>query len=73
MPPSEERETEWNEEIEEAGAWREGELTPSLDSGGYVWSTVSESDLEGVGIGWLGLRVREEVDEFDGETDLSEE
>lgn len=33
-PPSEERETEWNEDIEEPGAWREGIVIPNLDSGG---------------------------------------
>ena len=31
VPPSDESETEWKDEMEDAGAWRE---MPSLDSGG---------------------------------------
>lgn len=41
-----------------------------------MWSTVSESDLEGIGrggVGWLGLRGKDEEDEFEAETDLSDE
>lgn len=34
VPPSEESDTEWNEEMEEAGACREGMAIPSFDSGG---------------------------------------
>lgn len=34
VPPSDERDTEWKDEMEDAGAWREGMLIPSLDSGG---------------------------------------
>lgn len=84
VPPSDESDTEWNEEMDDAGTCLEpfllpgGIVMPSFDSGGYAWSTVSESDFlragsggTGSGVaGMFGLRTRDEVDELD--TDLRE-
>lgn len=85
MPPSDDNDTEWKEEIEEACAWpgpgpppREGMEMPSLAMGGYEWSTVKESDfwrICGGGRGTecaFGLRCNDELDELETETDLSE-
>ena len=36
-PPSDDRETEWKEEMDEAGAWREedvGKVSPRVSTGG---------------------------------------
>lgn len=82
VPPSEESETEWNEDIEEAGTWpepfppRDGIDIPSFEAGVYALSTVRESDfLRGPGGrgGYEGpVCDSEELEEFDTETDLSE-
>ena len=83
MPPSDDRETEWNDEMEEAcacpgAAPREGIAMPSFASGGYEWSTVRESDFLRIcgwgsgGGGAAGLRCNDELDELDTETDLRE-
>lgn len=85
VPPSEDSDTEWKEDIEDAGTCPEplpldGMLIPSLDKGGYAWSTVNESDFLRCGRGGTGrgadgvdgLRASEEVEELDKETDLRE-
>jgi hypothetical protein len=53
FPPSEESETDWNDDMEETcacpGLLRDASERLSLDGGGYVCSTVSESDRLGAG------------------------
>lgn len=58
----------------------DGIFMPNFDQGVYAWSTVNESDFFRCGRGGagsgaegvLGLRARDDVEELEGETDLSE-
>ena len=79
VPPSEERETEWNDEMDVAGTWPpRGVEVPRRDGGKYGWSTVSESDFFRVGCmgrgrgNVVGLRGNDEEDELETETDFNE-
>ena len=64
--PSDDNETEWKEEVDDAGIWPcfWRDVEPDLDAGGYEWSTVS---VFGVGL-FLGF----ECDEWEVELEAPE-
>lgn len=72
VPPSDDSDTEWKDEMDDAGACPLGIAMPSLPTGAYV-STLSESDfLRGGmggrdGLGTLGLRGKEDEEELDAD------
>jgi hypothetical protein len=75
VPPSDERDTEWNEDMEDAGTCpfllRSTSDTFCIDNGGYVCSTVSLADDWGACVDGLLPSFRVETEECE-EADLRE-